>query len=144
MSDSELTEQPIRQDTRCPSCGGEPEATVEHRLYALGYLHDDQGYTCSECGNGWTCGVPIGDFDRNEMAVDLQCESCGEMMLPHWIRTGRNSPRNQIRLDLKCSNTECHYLAKITRDVDDDGDVLVGYQETAGQTEGADPYGYPD
>ena len=139
---AELAEQAPREDARCPACGGEPmpDATT-HRLSALGYAHDDQGFVCADCGHEWTSGVPIGEFDRPDLAADLECDSCGDRMLVHRVRM-RGSAGSDITLDLKCQNSQCHYFEQVGRDLDENGVALVGHPEITGQTEGADPYGW--
>lgn len=143
MSVDEIEEQPERNDSMCPECGEPSVDKVEHRLSALGYLHDDQ---VNECPNGhsWANGVPVGEFDRPEMAEELLCDSCGEgHMLVHRVRTGVTSIPTDITLDLKCPNPNCHYFKQIGRDLDEANNcALVGYPQITGKTEGADPYGY--
>lgn len=135
--EQDLDEQPL-QPTRCPDCGGEPAPEVTHRLSATGYLHDDQTRICEDCGHQWDCGVPIGEFDRPELAESLQC-GCGGWRLVHRaaITGGGN-----ITLHLKCP--KCYSFVTEKRNVDSSGVALVGYPQTSGQTEGCTPYGWED
>ncbi|MFD1515661.1 hypothetical protein [Halomarina rubra] len=141
---ADLADQPVPSDTRCPECGGEPaHDTVKHRLQALGYLHDDLRLTCSDCGERWTCGVPIGEFDKPELAADFECP-CGETRLVHWIdATGRNA-RGDIALGVKCPNEDCRHFEWIGRETDANNVAMTGYEHLGGQTAGADAYGYPE
>lgn len=143
---ADLEEQPVPKESRCPECGGEPrEDDVLHRLSALGYLHDDIGLVCRECKTEWTCGVPIGEFDRDDLADDLWCDSCEDtVMLVHRVEINPPLTAGNIGLHLKCPNPECRYFEIVGRESDDDGRALVGYDLLAGQTEGAEPYGYPE
>lgn len=141
MSDAavepDLDEQPL-PPTKCPECGGEPSDEIIHRLSAMGYSHDDQHVVCVDCGHRWTCGVPIGEFDRPEMAADLEC-SCGHWRLVHRAQI---TDAGNVALHLKCP--ECYHFEIVSRETDADGIALVGYPQISGQTEGCDPYGYPD
>lgn len=140
----DLEEQPVPERSRCPDCGGEPrEDDVLHRLSSLGYMHDDIGLVCSECGNQWTCGVPIGDFERAEIAGEMRCDSCeNSTMLVHRVDTrGLNAP-GDIDLHLKCPAPDCNYFTIVGRDTDDDGRALVGYDLITGSVDGAEPYGW--
>lgn len=136
----DLDEQPL-QPTRCPECGGDPSPDVAHHLSALGYLHDDQTRICEDCGHRWYCGVPIGEFDRPDLAEKLQCE-CGGWRLVHRVTTGDTTDPRHISLHLKCP--QCYSFATDTREVDSDGIALVGYPQISGQTDGCDPYGWED
>lgn len=142
----DLAEQPVPEETRCPDCGGEPlDEEVLHRLSTLGYAHDDLGLVCEDCGNRWTCGVPIGEFDRPAMAGELRCDSCeAHTMLIHRVERNPRGVPGDIGLHLKCPNPECRYFTIVGRESDGDGIALTGYAELAGQTEGADPYGWTD
>lgn len=135
-----MIEQPIPEKTRCPECGGEPlPDRVTHNLSAIGYTHDDQQHVCGDCGHEWTNGVPIGEFDRPEMADDLFCSSCGD----EWMLVHRVAPKSaNVVLHLKCPN--CYHFDRIRRSKDTkNGDVaLVGYPQISGETAGCDPYGY--
>lgn len=97
---SQPTEQAER-DSRCPECGGEPTdgSAVEHHLSAMGYLHDDQQFECSECGHGYAHGVPAGEFDGD--ASDLWCDVCdlGYMTIHRVEKTNGG-----MRLHMKCGN----------------------------------------
>lgn len=135
---NELTEQPLPADSRCPNCGATPTdgSIREHRLSTLGYAHDDIMLECSSCQNRWTHGVPVGEFDRPEMADDLRCGSCGNWMLVHRVWTGG------VRIELKCPN--CANFDRINRQSDANGCVLLGYPQITGRTDGCEPFGYPD
>lgn len=139
-----LEEQPKRLDSKCPECGGEPLADeVVHRLDDLGYMHDDQKHVCEDCGHNWQCGVPIGDFDKPELAKDLHCDSCGKAdMLVHRVVTGTTSIQADLTIHLKCPNPDCHHFDRIGRDTDKDGRALMGYPQITGATKDARPYGY--
>lgn len=141
MSADNLDEQPIPEASTCPECGSDPlPDRVAHNLSAIGYTHDDIKNVC-ENGHTWTNGVPIGEFDRPEMAEDLWCDSCDEQhMLVH-----RVAPKSKnVVLHLKCPN--CRYFTRIKRSKDmRNGQVaLVGYPQICGSTEGCDSYGYED
>lgn len=143
MSVDEIEEQPERSESMCPECG-EPPDEVQSRLSNLGYLHDDQ---TNECKNGhkWTNGIPIGKFDRPDLAEDLWCDSCNDSwVLIHRVRIGPTSfPDADIVLDTKCPNDDCNTFDQIPREVDEKHSVaLVGYPQITGKTEGCDPYGY--
>lgn len=144
----DLDEQPIPSDAACPKCGGEPMSEeVLHRLSNLGYLHDDIGLKCSErdCGHEWTAGVPIGEFDRDDMAADLWCDSCDkEWMLVHRVEFAPSGlPGNPpTALHLKCPNPDCYNWDRVGREADDEHIALVGYPQITGATKDADPYGY--
>lgn len=142
-TETEIEEQPERSESMCPECGEPPlPDAAMHRLSDLGYLHDDIGYRC-ENGHQWQCGVPVGEFDRPEMAEDLRCDSCGDAdMLVHRVVIGTTSIPGDITLHLKCPNPDCHYFDRIGRDTDKDGRALVGYSQITGATKDARPYGY--
>lgn len=94
-----MKEQPNRK-SRCPKCGGAPtdESAKRHHLSDLGYLHDDQLFECSECGEEYPHGVPIGEFDGD--AEDLWCDVCElGFMNVHRVRVRSDE---QVGLDLKC------------------------------------------
>lgn len=134
-----LQEQPRRENSTCPECGGEslPDR-VAHNLSAIGYTHDDIENMC-ENGHTWTNGVPIGEFDRPEMANDLFCSSCED----EWMFVHRVAPKStNVVLHLKCPN--CFHFTRVRRSKDTkNGDVaLVGYPQITGETAGCDPYGY--
>lgn len=77
----ELEEQGV-PDANCPECGGEPEYDPRHQLSAVGYLHDDIQQTCSECGNEWVHGHPVG-INESELAEKLRCDACiGKPQIP--------------------------------------------------------------
>ena len=141
-----LTEQPVPEKAGCPKCGGDPAEDVQHRLSALGYAHDDIGMVCSDCGHQWTAGVPIGEFDRPEMAADLWCDSCDEQwMLVHRVEFNPSGVDGAppAALHLKCPDPDCHNWDRVGRETDGEQIALVGYPQTTGRTKGADPYGYP-
>ena len=136
----ELEEQPLSDDSKCPECGGDPKQTVEQQLSALGYLHSDQKHVCRECGHRWFRGVPIGEFDRPEMAAELWCDSCDDShMLVHRVVAAN---KRTYTLHLKCP--ECYNFDMCEREPDDEGRALVGHPQITGNTDGADPYGYTD
>lgn len=136
----EIIEQPIPDTTRCPECGGEPLSDlVTHNLSALGYAHDDQQHVCEDCGHEWTNGVPVGEFDRPDMADDLYCSSCDD----EWMFVHRVAPKSaNVVLHLKCPN--CYHFDRVRRskDTKNGGVALVGYPQITGETAGCDPYGY--
>lgn len=136
-----MEEQPIPSSTKCPYCGGDPEYNPDHILSATGYTHDDIQLTCSECGDSWCCGVPIGEHD-GELATDLFCESCEERYgLPHRVRP-RNVP-GTIVVHMKCPN--CYYFWTFKRETDEGGTMLYGFPQTTGTIdEDTSAYGYPD
>jgi len=136
----ELTEQPAPEDARCPECHAAPteESITRHRLSNLGYLHDDVYWECTECGNEWLSGIPIGEYDGGD---DLWCESCGS----EWMLTHRVLPNGDtVILHLKCPNDECYHWKDIERSTDGVGRALVGYPQITGSIEGCKPYGYPE
>ena len=140
---ADLAEQPTPETARCPKCGGEPNDAVTHRLSNLGYSHDDQDLTCVDCGHQWTAGVPIGEFDRDDMAADLWCESCDdEWMLVHRVEFAPSGmPRApETALHLKCPN--CYNWERVAREADGEHIALVGYPQITGTTENSTPYGY--
>lgn len=143
----ELAEQPIPDvDVFCPRCGGEPQQTpdelrVQHRLSAMGYKHDDQTFTCSECEHDWTHGVPVGEYDLQD-ADDLRCHSCRhdpEVDETPWYfvhrvklqRAPSAANRGQFTLHLKCPR--CYLFASTTRETDRKGVALVGYPPITGE-----------
>lgn len=121
----DLTTQPEPDATACPACGGPPADAPEHRLSALGYLHDDICYTCDDCGEEWTHGVPIGTTD----AGDLRCAQCDALGLVHRIHF------DDGRFDVKCP--ECYY--HWTPDRPDAPKVNVEDPRTTGATDSARP-----
>lgn len=136
----DLSEQPLPEDSNCPACGSSPtdESIVEHRLAATGYLHDDIRLECSECGERWTCGVPIGE--EPEFGDDLWCDSCdNSIMLVHRVRFLSHGER--VELQLKCPRESCRYYDEVEREADD-GVALVGYPQLIGSMDGAEPFGY--
>lgn len=137
---ADLEPQPAPDDARCPKCGGEP-SDVSHRLFAIGYLHDDQTMVCVECGHQWTCGVPIGEFDRPEMAEELECGACDRYKLVHRVEP-HDVYDGAYLLHLKCP--DCKDFHTVRREPDEKGCILVGYPQITGQTEGAEPRGYPE
>lgn len=141
---TELSHQEIPAKTRCPKCSAPPtsESVNKRHLSEMGYLHEDIFLECSsgDCDEEWICGIPIGEFDRDALANDLRCGSCGEWQLVHRVRT----MTNQIELHLKCPDPECFTFERATRDIDDHRVALVGYPQITGNTEGCDPYGYPE
>lgn len=142
----ELVEQPERTDSMCPECGNPPVERVYNNLSSMGYLHNDQKQMC-ENGHTWKNGIPIGDFDRPDLAEDLWCGSCDDSwVLIHRIRLGVTSfPDADIVLDTKCPNDDCNTFDQVPRNVDETHSVaLVGYPQITGKTEGCEPYGYEE
>lgn len=146
---AELEERPAPAETRCPECGAPPteESKRDRHLSNLGYLHQDVRLRCSadDCDGLWVAGMPIGEFDRPDLAEDLRCDACESdlPMLVHRVRM-RGVGGHDIGIDLKCPNPECYRFEQVGRDLDKEGVALVGYPEITGQTEGADPYGWSD
>lgn len=145
---TELSEQPVPDvPIFCPECGGEPvrsadEIQVQHRLSAMGYLHDDQDPECSECGHSWTHGVPVGQFEGGE---DLLCDSCQHdpsLKRPVYYRVHRVEWQqgDRVLLHLKCPR--CYLFTTVERERDNRGVALVGYPDITGSTDGADEYGW--
>lgn len=128
-------------------CGGAPEHDPLHVLSAVGYKHDDVHMTCSDCEYRWVCGRPVGEYD-GPLAEDLFCASCEERYgLAHHVELltedGENATdgnhyvhddgeAGDIRLHLKCPNTECNRWWTTARTPDEDGVALVGYPEITG------------
>lgn len=130
-----MEEQPEPSASNCPYCGGAPEHNPNHVLSATGYTHDDIRFTCSECNEKWTCGVPIGEHD-GALAEDLFCESCEKRYgLPHRIR---EKTGEEVEIHMKCPNEECYFFWKFTRPKDDSGVMLFGYPQITGAIEDAD------
>ncbi len=135
----ELVEQQPSERSKCPECGGDP-CEIGHTLSDLGYLHDDQRMMCEDCGNQWTCGVPIGETSLDERAEELFCDSCDDafMLVHRAVRTRHGN----ITFHLKCPN--CYYFEQLTRVPDEKGRVLLGYPQITGETEGCPVYGYDE
>lgn len=134
-----MDEQSEPDAVACPECGADPVPDPEHRLSALGYLHDDIVYECSDpdCGAEWTHGVPAGDYDDEpDLADDLECGSCGEWALVHRIEPESGA----ATLHLKCP--ECYHFWTVRRETGAGEKILVGYPQLTGQTKGAQPDGY--
>lgn len=135
QSEEVLTEQDVPNAEYCPYCGA--EATVEsqarHSLSDLDYLHDDVSYDCSECGEGWTHGVPIGEYS-GELADEKWCDACDDSYaLVHRVDT---SPLpDELILHFKCPN--CYKFTSRRRTVTDRKIVLVGDPRITGETEGS-------
>lgn len=134
---SDLAPQPVPEAARCPACGGDPAPDVAHRLSAVGYTHDDQQIHCADCGHQWICGVPIGEFDRPELADALVCP-CGTWRLVHRVEL---TDDETVTLHLKCP--ECYSFVKEDRQFGEQHVAPVGYPQTTGRTEGCPPYGQP-
>lgn len=136
-----MDEQLVPSDVSCPYCGGDPEYEPEHVLSASGYTHDDIHYTCEECSEGWTSGVPIGEHD-GELAEDLFCQSCQKRYgLVHRIQPVSDT---QVRVHMKCPNDECYNFWQFKRKCDD-GVILMGYPQITGNTDDASrPYAHPE
>lgn len=149
------TEQPIPPSARCPECGGEP-SRASHNLSALGYIHDDRQCVCSECGERWTLGIPVGRASQY-MWRDLTCNSCSyveptslvrrikhsihrrldtdcECLSPTFGRVHRitqNSDKNVVGLTLKCP--ECYYVWSVSRVQGETGQAIAGWPMTTGE-----------
>lgn len=139
---TDIPEQDFPSESKCPECGGEPtaESIAEHRLSALGYLHDDRKPQCEDCGNEWLVGIPVGDGPENHK---LWCDSCDdEWMFVHRIRIKDIHSWVELQLHLKCPN--CYYF-KMTDfyQVDDDRNVaLTAYPPITGSVDDADEFGW--
>lgn len=137
---TELSRQ-AEPDAICPGCGGQPKHDPEHVLSAVGYLHDDIVYTCSDCGFEWSHGVPIGDYDDEDRIEDLTCDQCGRLGLVH--RFEPMDGRESCRIHMKCDDETCHYFWKFERKPDGEGVILLGYPQITGDTDNArESYGY--
>lgn len=134
---TDLEAQPLPPDADCPDCGGDPEPDPRHNLSALGYLHDDIPFECSDCGRNWTHGVPVGEYD-GPLADDLHCDSCeSEYGLVHRVVPNDD----EVVLHMKCP--ECYYFWHVERTPGDTGTALVGYPQITGEIDDeTDPYGY--
>lgn len=87
----------VRQ-TSCPKCSS--EAILDMRdLGDLGYVHEDQRFSCTNCGETWTHGVPLGEYDDDPN--DLWCDVC-DLGFMHVHRV--NPAGDAVRLHLKCSH----------------------------------------
>lgn len=139
-TDTDLTEQPLPAETRCPNCGSRPtdESVTKHNLSNMGYLHDDVHLQCSEdgCDGRWTLGVPIGEETR--FAESLTCDSCGGYCLVHRVHPKPET----VTLHLKCP--ECYFFKKIIRKLDDNDLALVGYPQITGTLDEAEPWGWEE
>lgn len=157
---ADLEPQPIPDvPVYCPECGGEPvkqsgELKVEHRLGAMGYLHDDQNFECSECGNTWAHGVPVGEIEWDD-ADDLRCHSCRhdpDLDEEQYYRVHRVVPSREsspggpgeVTLHLKCPR--CHLFSKVQRQMGKKGIALVGFPDITGSVdhEDVEAYGYDE
>lgn len=138
---TELSEQPTPSASCCPYCGGDPAHDPKHVLSANGYLHDDVSLTCEECGEKWTCGVPIGEYD-GPLAEDLFCGSCQTRYgLVHRVEPLSES---EVRFHMKCPDDDCKYFWQFRREGGDHGVILLGYPQITGDVESAnEAYGYP-
>lgn len=134
-----MKEVPVPTESRCPYCGGEPHDSPEHRLSALGYLHDDVKMTCTDCSKQWFCGVPIGDPDE-ELWRDLWCPSCDSCFMQ--TKNVEVPDNGVVKLHMKCPNEECYYFTKISRTLDKNGRALIGYPSVTGNTRDAEPFGW--
>lgn len=138
-------------EVTCPECGGEPNyqpdtaLTVQERLQANGYLHNDINIKCTECGHSWAHGIPRGRF---EGYPDLECEACDhEHVLVHRVRLDTpptNGNAGEVVLHTKCPR--CFYFNRVYRKMDPQGVTLVGYSQIVGEIdEDVNPYGWvPD
>lgn len=144
--DADVDFQPTPKADSCPYCGGDPteESEAQHRLSALGYIHDDVHIECSDCGRKWVHGVPIGEFE-GERAEELWCKVCRESYRRvHRVNVGGTNDDGSVNivLHLKCPN--CYHFERKSRTTDTDGMHLVGYPDITGSTEMAKPIGYED
>lgn len=133
----------------CPECDGEPQyqpneaLTVQERLQASGYLHNDIKLKCTECGSTWTHGVPRG---QTEWFEDLDCAACGwEYVLIHRVRinhVAEDGRSAEVLLNYKCP--KCYYFNSVHRRTDSSLCALVGYPQITGliETEDVTPYGW--
>lgn len=144
-----LQKQKTPEDSMCPYCGGDPtgESEVKHRLSAMGYKHDDVELKCSDCGETWPCGVPIGSYD-GKRAAELFCDSCQDRYMlthrvePNWKKADeQGSDGWEVLVHLKCPN--CYYFKRIRRSCGNRGVALMGYPQITGEIdEEASPDGY--
>lgn len=135
---TELEEQEVPTDPKCPYCGGEPEYDPKHQLSAIGYLHDDISYDCSECGENWVHGHPIGT-NESKLAENLHCDACEDSYARvHRIEFADDEHGvRALRLHLKCP--DCYHFWKWDRDVESgQRTVLVGHPATTGSIEDAE------
>lgn len=115
---TELEEQPVPSEARCPNCGGEPEPNPRHNLRALGYLHDDIMLRCEDCHLRWCAGRPIGDVPE-EHQKEYHCDSCGQAYgRPNWITIRPHEGNASVTL--KCP--VCNYVWSVGRDLNQVGD----------------------
>lgn len=125
----DLEEQSVPEESNCPDCGASPtdESVVNHRLAAVGYLHDDVKLECSECDGDWLLGIPIGEGGHD----DLWCPSCDDSYsFVHRVEHLTNTGTERYRLHLKCPN--CFTFRKVFREPDENGLALVGYPVLTG------------
>lgn len=137
-----LSEQQVPQHAHCPYCRSEPtdDSVVKHQLSAMGYLHDDVRLECSECGERWTLGIPIGEGGYE----DMWCQSCDSAYFgTHRVEWMRDAGKIVFRLHLKCPN--CYHFKRVMRDPDDQHIALVGKPTLTGAQDGQTlPDGYED
>lgn len=134
----DLDPQPVPEQARCPSCGGEPtDGSVRgHRLSSLGYTHDDVGLVCADCGYGdevyerWNHGVPIGEPDPSTYE-DLRCDSCDAWGLVHFVAPSKSNPSRTFRLLMKCPECYLTWIAHRRRS-EQTGEALIGYPHVTG------------
>jgi len=128
----ELEEQTVPEESHCPECGASPteDSVVQHRLAAVGYLHDDVKLQCSECEASWLLGIPIGEGGYD----DLWCPSCDDSYaFVHRVEHLADRDTEKYRLHLKCPN--CFTFRKVTREPDENGLALVGYPCLTGKSD---------
>lgn len=138
-----MENQPEPSDVTCPYCGAEPEPNPKHNLQAIGYLHDDILMECSECGEDWVHGVPIGEQEDSHLAEKLFCGACEERYgLVHRVSADLDKDEVEVdvlRLHLKCP--ECKYFWTWERDDVRDNihnTILVGYPSITGDMRSAE------
>lgn len=126
----------MTSDISCPECNGEPVDTVSINLSMLGYKARDNTYTCSDCGNSWACGHPVGEYDGPH-SRDPVCNCCGSTGYLYQLHEGVEG----LALRFKCP--DCYYVWVREREFVD-GAITVGYGEVMGTTKETKPWGYED
>lgn len=133
-------------ESKCPECGGEPddESSRRYQLSAMGYLHQDVRFVCSDCEFKWSCGVPVDGSDEEPdfpgRNGSLWCDSCDSA----WMLVHRVAPKSaNVELHLKCPNPNCHYFTRVRRKTGPNNHALVGYPQLTGNLEDCTAFGYP-